>query len=309
MGIKKKIVKNINDPYRQIVKLLYKLSPYIHNDVVYLKLLYYFRTHRLLHLNKPKTFGEKLQWLKLFYRHPIMTTMVDKYAAKEYVANIIGEKYIIPTIGVWDKPEDIEWDLLPSEFVLKTTHGGGSAGVIICKDKSCVDRNRVLSKLNKSLKQDIYIKLREWPYRDVPRRIIAEKFISNGDDLIDYKFFCFNGEPKYCQVIKNRDNNETIDIFDENWNHQKFVGLNSFCTSYQNAQDCPVIPLNYSEMLTIARRLSEGFPYLRVDLYDVRGSVYFGEITFFPTSGFGTFSPIEWNEKIGSLVNLPHSNS
>ena len=171
-------------------------------DKTYLQLLYRFKMGHRLDLNHPKTFTEKIQWLKLYNRRPEYTLMVDKYAVKKYVADIIGEKYIIPTLGVWDKPEDIDWDALPNEFVLKTTHGGGSGGVVICKDKKTFDRNKAILTLRDSMNSDIYRSLREWPYKDVKKRVLAEKYMAPKDmvnnpiyDLSDYKFFCFNGEP------------------------------------------------------------------------------------------------------------------
>lgn len=177
----------------------------------------------------PKTFNEKLQWLKLNDRRPEYIKMVDKHEAKKYVASRIGEEYIIPTLGVWDKVEDIDWQSLPNQFVMKCTHDSG--GIIICKDKSQLDIEKTKKKLKKSLSYDYYVNGREWPYKNVPRRIIAEKLMAPEKktapaDLPDYKFFCFDGEPKYCQVIRDRNTKETIDFYDMDWNHQEFVGLN-----------------------------------------------------------------------------------
>lgn len=189
-------------------------------------------TGKLLRLSNPRTFNEKIQWLKLYNRQEEYCNLVDKYAVKEYVSNLIGEKYVIPTIGVWDTPEKIEWSKLPSKFVLKTTHGGGNLGVVICRDKSIIQKDNIISKLNKSLKGDIYRTYREWPYKNVPKRIIAEPFMESDypeGDLDDYKFFCFNGKPKYCQVIRDRNTKESIDFYDMDWNHQNFVGLNPSC--------------------------------------------------------------------------------
>lgn len=278
-------------------------------DATYLKLLYRFKMGHRLDLHNPKTFTEKLQWLKLYNRKPEYTTMVDKYAVKEYVASIIGEQYIIPTLGVWDKPEQIDWDSLPDKFVLKTTHGGGGGGVVICRDKATFDRQAAISRLNQSLASDIYRGLREWPYKNVPKRIIAEQFMapvkaSAPKDLPDYKFFCFNGEPRYCQVIRDRHSKETIDFYDMDWAHQEFVGLNPVA---RNGLTPVARPENLEEMAEICRKLAKDEPFVRVDLYVIDNKKYFGELTFYPASGMGVFTPEEWNGRLGDLLTLPNA--
>lgn len=283
--------------------LLYKSSCF-YSDEKFLRKLYKLRMGKKLNFDNPQTFCEKLQWLKLYNRKPEYTQMVDKYAVKEYVANIIGEEYIIPTIGVWDRVDDIDFDKLPDQFVLKTTHGGGSTGVVICKDKSSFDRTTAKNRINKSLKQNIYTHLREWPYKDVKPRIIAEKFVEavGHSDLPDYKFYCFNGEPIYCQVIRDRNTKETIDFYDMEWNHMPFVGLNPIA---ENGATPVVRPLKLDDMITVCQKLSKGIPFSRIDLYVVNEKVYFGEITFFPASGIGVFSPNEWDYILGDLIELP----
>ncbi len=278
-------------------------------DAPYLKLLYRFKMGHRLNLKNPQTFTEKLQWLKLYNRKPEYTKMVDKYAVKEYVANLIGGKYIIPTLGVWDKPEDIDWDSLPNQFVLKTTHGGGGGGVVICKDKSKFDKASAIAKLKESMASDIYSGLREWPYKNVPKRIIAEKFMAPEKspapkDLPDYKFFCFNGEPKYCQVIRDRHTKETIDFYDMDWNHMPFVGLNPVA---RNGLTPIVRPGNLDEMKGICRKLADSKTFVRVDLYVIDDKSYFGELTLYPASGMGVFTPEEWNDKLGDLLTLPNA--
>lgn len=277
-------------------------------DKTYLQLLYRFKMGHRLDLNHPKTFTEKIQWLKLYNRRPEYTLMVDKYAVKKYVADIIGEKYIIPTLGVWGKPEDIDWDALPNEFVLKTTHGGGSGGVVICKDKKTFDRNKAILTLRDSMNGDIYRSLREWPYKDVKKRVLAEKYMAPKDmvnnpiyDLSDYKFFCFNGEPKYCQVIRDRHSKESIDFYDMNWRHQEFVGLNPIASNGINPVPRPLL---LDDMICICHKLSENMKFVRIDMYVIDNRIYFGEITFYPASGMGLFNPDKWNEELGNLISL-----
>lgn len=278
-------------------------------DAPYLKLLYRFKMGHRLDLKNPQTFTEKIQWLKLYNRKPEYTKMVDKYAVKEYVANIIGEEYIIPTLGVWDKPEDIDWGSLPNQFVLKTTHGGGGGGVVICKDKTTFDKTTAIAKLKESMASDIYSGLREWPYKNVPKRIIAEKFMAPEKspapkDLPDYKFFCFNGEPKYCQVIRDRNTKETIDFYDMDWNHMPFVGLNPVA---RNGHTPVARPGNLDEMKDLCRKLADSKTFVRVDLYVLDDKSYFGELTLYPASGMGVFTPEEWNGKLGDLLTLPNA--
>lgn len=298
--------KLLNNPWLILSYVLKKIAPIV-PDKIQLSLLHKVYVGKLVNWKNPRTFTEKLQWLKIYNRKPEYTTMVDKYAVKDYVANIIGGEYIIPTIGVWDSPEDIDWDSLPQQFVLKTTHGGGSNGVWICKDKSVFDKQKCVKEMQCSLKSDLYRKFREWPYKDVPKRIIAEKFMVESlpqkaeKDLADYKFFCFGGEPKYCQVIRDRSTEETIDFYDMQWNHMPFVGLNPVAKNGLN----PVAkPLHLDIMIEICRVLSKEIPFARVDLYVIDDKEYFGEITFFPASGMGVFQPDEWGTKLGDLIDL-----
>lgn len=283
--------------------LLQNLS-FLFPDKLYLTLLFRCKMGYWIDWKNPKTFSEKLQWLKLYNRKPEYTTMVDKYAVKEYVAKIIGEEYIIPTLGVWDTPEEINWDELPNQFVLKTTHGGGGTGVVICKDKVTFDKKSAIEKLNRSLKSCIYKSYREWPYKNVRRRIIAEQYMEDreSEDLIDYKFYCFNGEPIYCQVIRDRRSTETIDFYDKDWNHMPFVGLNPIV---KNSITQVVKPYNLGDMLSICRKVASQIPFVRVDLYSIQRKVYMGEITFYPASGMGVFTPQEWNCKLGKFISLP----
>lgn len=272
-------------------------------DKIYLKIKYFLATRHILDLNNPTRFQEKLQWLKLNDRKSIYTSMVDKYTVKKIVSEKIGSKYIIPTLGVWDSFEQIDFNSLPDKFVLKTTHGGGSLGIVICKDKQTFNYKDAEKRLSKSLKQSIYKIMREWPYKNVRRRIIAESFIEcpSKTDLTDYKIFCFNGNPKFIQVIQDRNSEETIDFFDPSWTHLPFVGLTPKC---QNATVRPTKPQNLDTMLLIAEQLAENTKFVRVDLYNVDGKIYFGEITFYPASGFGKFTPDIWDKKIGNMLEI-----
>lgn len=295
------IVNLFKQPRRFFLAVLRK-SWFLYPDRLFLRLLFYLKTGKILHLNSPRTFNEKLQWLKINNRNPEYKKMVDKYAVKEYVADIIGKEYIIPTLGVWEKPEDIGWDNLPNKFVLKTTHGGGGVGVVVCKDKRTIDRKRVVEKLNRSLKTDVYKLYREWPYKNVPKRIIAEQYLEPDPqvkDLPDYKFLCFNGEPHIIQLDFDRFNGHKKNLYSPDWKLLPF-GF--------NFPSHPEIrfekPQKLDEMLEIARKISKGHRFLRVDLYWTGEKIYFGEITFFPASGLGVFTPREWDEKVGDLIKL-----
>ena len=289
---------------RSILHYCHGLLP----DKFYVMCMYYFRTGKRLNLNAPRSFSEKLQWLKLYNRRPEYTTMVDKYAVKEYVGKIIGQEYIIPTLGVWDSPEELAWENLPKQFVLKTTHGGGNKGVIVCTDKDKLDKEATVRKLKSAIKIDLYKQLGEWPYKNVRRRILAEEYLSDGfetenesapHDLVDYKYLCFNGKPLYCMVVSNRRTNKSYDFFDNDWNHIPIRLYN-----FPNAKNKPVKPLNHEEMLSLASKIAANHPHLRVDFYEVDGKVYFGEITFFTLSGYNTINPEEWDIKFGSYIQL-----
>lgn len=278
-------------------------------DKAYLSLRYRFKMGYWINWKNPQTFSEKLQWLKLYDRKPIYTTMVDKYAVKKYVSDLIGEEYIIPTLGVWDSFDEIDFSSLPQQFVLKTTHGGGGGGVVICKDKSTFNLKEAKKKIETSMRGDIYKGLREWPYKNVPRRIIAEKYMSPSKkpvpkDLPDYKFYCFDGEPKYCQVIRDRHTKETIDFYDMEWRHQEFVGLNPVA---RNGLTPVARPMNLEEMKKICYSLSKGHPFVRVDLYVIDDRSYFGELTFYPASGMGVFTSDNWNKILGNEIRLPQT--
>lgn len=271
------------------------------NDKEYLSWLYRARMGRFPDLNHPKSFNEKLQWLKLNDRKPEYTEMVDKYLAKKYVEKRIGEKYIIPTLGVWDKFDQIEFEKLPDQFVLKTTHDSG--GVVICKDKANFDKAAAKRKLEKSLKRNYYWAEREWPYKNVKPRIIAENYLSflNGSDLVEYKVFCFNGKPALFLICKGEGHTDerTNDFYDLEFNH---IPVTVTCP---NAKEKCQKPDEYEELLELSRKLAKNTYQLRVDLYVINHKIYFGELTFFHDSGCCKFNPPEWDKRFGDMLKLP----
>ena len=274
-------------------------------DETVLKLMYKARIGKTLNLEEPRSFSEKLQWLKLYDRDPLYIKLVDKYEVRKHIAETIGEEYLIPIHGVWDDPNEIDFDSLPDQFVLKCTHDSGS--VIICDDKSEFDRNRAKKKLKKAQKFNFYYHGREWPYKNVQPRIIAEEFLSDGkhEDIWDYKFFCFSGVPMYCQVIGGRNSLKTMNFFDMNWCPQEARRVSNDGKAYPFTKEEIPRPATFDEMKAAAERLSKDIPFSRVDFYEVQGKMYFGEITFYPASGFCTFEPEEWNDIFGSWINLP----
>lgn len=272
-------------------------------DRVYLKLRYRFKTGRYLNLDAPKGFNEKIQWLKLYDRNPAYTKMVDKYLVKDYVAEILGEQYIIPTIGIWNDVQSIDFNNLPNQFVLKTTNGGGGNGVVICKDKDRLDFYQAKNKLKKSLNQDIYNLLREWPYKNVEKRIIAEKYMEDENgSLNDYKVLCFGGVAKLIEYHTNRFNERHAqDFYDRNWK-KTGISQNSNYTATDEIAPCPSC---LSDMIDFSETLSRGIPLCRIDWYVVGNRLYFGEITFYDGSGFELFDDDYYEELLGSWIPLP----
>ena len=271
------------------------------SDENYLKVLFYHCLGYKLNLNNPKTFNEKLQWLKLNDQHEEYSKMVDKIEAKKYAASIIGEKFIIPTLGIWNNVNEIEWDSLPLQFVIKSSDDSG--GVIVCKDKTTLDIEKAKKKLQR--KNNYFKYNKEYPYRNLKHRIIAEEYLEDESkyELKDYKIFCFNGEPSLLFVATDRQKRgeETkFDFFDIEWNHLPFTN------GHPNNPNPIEKPRNFVEMLDIARKLSVGIPQVRIDLYNCNGKIYFGEITFFHWSGIKAFEPIEWDYKLGNMIHLPN---
>lgn len=275
------------------------------SDRVFLKIRYWGSMKKFLNLDTPETFNEKIQWLKLNDRNPLYTKLVDKFEVKDYVANKIGAEYIISTLGVWNDFDEIDFSKLPNQFVLKCTHDSG--GLVICTDKNKLDVEAARQKINKSLKYNYYLLGREWPYKDVKPRIIAEVYMEDSEtkELRDYKFFCFNGKVKALFVASDRqvENEETkFDFFDEHYNHLPFTN------GHPNALKYPEKPVCFDKMKSLAEILSKGFPHVRVDFYEVNGKIYFGELTFSHWSGFAPFEPEEWDYTFGSWIDLQNKD-
>lgn len=271
-------------------------------DKLYIQIYYFSHFKKFADLKNPTTYNEKLNWLKLHDRNPLYTTLVDKCEVKKYVASIIGKEYIIPTIGVWEHFDDIDFDQLPNQFVLKCTHD--SEGVVIVKDKSKLDRKTAKKKLEDSLKLQFYYIGREWPYKNVKPRIIAEKYMEDHTDgeLRDYKFFCFNGEPKVMFVASGRAADDTkFDFFDLNFNHLNIQ------QHYPNAGSIRK-PCTFNQMIEKSKLLSKNLPHVRVDFYEVDGHLYFGELTFYHFSGFMPFKPEKWDYIFGEWLKLSEVN-
>lgn len=291
---KKVLLYAINKAEDNILKLM--------SDKLYLKMLYRLNIGKKLDFKIPKTFNEKLQWLKIHDRNPKYTQMVDKYEAKKYIENEIGKKHIIPTLGVWDNFDEIDFDSLPDQFVLKCTHCGG---VYICKDKTNFNKQEIGKKIKSSLKKNYFWHVREWPYKNVHPRIIAEEYIANDEQehhdnsLIVYKVFCFNGEPYLLQVIQNdKRKDETIDYFDTEWN------LLDLKQNFPNSKIHLKRPEQLLEMLELSKKLSQNIAFLRVDWYIKKGTLLFSEFTFYSDAGMSKFEPSEWDEKLGEMINL-----
>ena len=303
-SVNNRIISLLKDPYRiyiGVTRRLINLFAGRISDKTYIRLRWLITFGRRINLENPVTFNEKLQWLKLNNHNPLYTRLVDKYEVKKYIASLIGDEHIIPTIGVYERAEDIDFDALPGQFVLKTTHDSG--GIVICRDKSKLNKEEVVKKLNKFLQTDFYIYTREWPYKNVPRRIIAEQYIAVPNiDLRDYKFLCFDGVPKIMYVAADRftSGEETsFDFFDMDYNHIKAKN------GHPNTKRTLERPQGFERMKELAAKLSAGFPHVRIDFYDINGKIYFGEMTFFHMSGFAKFVPDNLDKLMGKYLKLP----
>ncbi len=297
-----KLAAYIKNPFR----LYWKLEKYMSfdwmSDEAFIRMKYHAAMDKKLNLKNPRTFNEKLQWLKLYDRNPLYTQLVDKQGVKGYVADKIGEQYVIPTLGVWDSFDDIDFEMLPNQFVLKCTHDSG--GVVIVTNKANFDHISA-KKIEEALAADFYKTGREWPYKNVPHRIIAEQYMIDDSlgELKDYKFFCFNGVPKYLFIASDRNKGKQevkFDYFDIDFNRLPLRQAAHPNSTYHIER-----PRKYDEMVKLAAKLSKGIPQVRIDLYEVNGQVYFGEYTFFHHGGMVPFIPEEYDYIWGDQITLP----
>lgn len=287
----------MNKDLQYKIKYIFRFLP----DSVYLRIAFFLKFKRKLNLKKPTSFSEKLQWLKLNQRNDIFPLLVDKYRVKDYLGKIIGNEYIIQTLGVWDSFDEIDFDLLPSKFVLKCNHDSG--GIVICKDKRFLDKEKAKIILETHLKRNYYWHGREWAYKNVQPVIIAEELIEtvDGSDLKDYKFFCFNGKMKVFKVDCDRFSGHQAYYFDENL---QVLPFSEKIFKPKDFDQSPKLPGNIKEMIELAEKIAEPLKFARVDFYSNNGKIYFGEITLYPASGMDVFDPEEWDYKLGSMLNL-----
>ena len=291
--------------FKEIIKILMNKNMFWWiKDEEYVKIKYKLEMNKRLNLQDPKTFNEKLQWLKLYDRNPEYTQMVDKFEAKKYVANIIGKKYIIPTLGLWDKFEDIDFTKLPNQFVLKPTHASGN--VFICKNKDEIDYKKLKKTVQKWLKRNYYLVHREWPYKNVKPRIIAEEYMEDQiGELIDYKVYAFNGQCDYVMVCFDRIKGKTKFIYyDRKWNIKKEFSKDGI--KYGDTIKIEK-PKNLDKMFEFAEILSKNIPFVRVDFYESNGNLYFGELTFYPSAGFDNTRTKDCQEYLDKQLKVGES--
>ena len=296
-SIKEKIIYGIHNPRLVLLKFISGKFWNKVNDETYLKFQYKAWLKKDLNLNPPQTFNEKIQWLKLYDHNELYTTLVDKYAVREYVSDKIGAEYLVPLIGVWNTSDEIEIQTLPNQFVLKPTHTSGN--VYICRDKSKIDFDKLKKETDYWLSRQYYWGNREWPYKNVKPRLIAEELIQ--DNIIDYKFYCFNGVPKLLYMSKGLEDHSTAEIsfFDLDLNQLPFgrSDYKPFSTKVEK-------PSNFDEMIEIAKKLSKGFVFVRIDLYSVNGKTYFSEFTFHPCAGYMPFEPSKYDQVLGDMLDI-----
>lgn len=293
----RKVKRYAKDPYYAIGSDLIKMHPRWMSDKYYIKVLWRILMGYQLDLRNPKSFNEKLQWLKLYDHNPLYSTMVDKYRVKKFVADLIGVDYVIPTLAVYQSVDEIDLSALPDQFVLKCNHDSGS--VVICRDKSSFDFEKAKQKLNAGLQRNFYWEAREWAYKHVKPLLFAEKYMEDATnkDLLTYKFLCFGGEPAIMYVTVKND-----DIW-ENYYDMDFQPL-GISRGFHQSSTCIEKPKSFETMKQVARKLSENLTHIRIDLYEVGGQVYFSEFTFYDWAGLAKFNPSKWDEELGAKVVL-----
>lgn len=296
----KRFVESVKSPKFGIELLVRNTACKFISDKNYIQFVAKLRFGKTFDLQDPKTFNEKLNWLKLYDRKPLYTKLADKYAVKSYVRDLIGDEYVVPCFGVWEHFDDIDFDKLPSSFVLKCTHD--SSGAVICKDKAELDLKEIRSFVDRCLRKNNFYHSREWAYKDIPHKVIADMLLDDGSghELRDYKFWCFNGVPKYMYCT-----NKAEDIF-ENFYDMDFnpVEINHGFRRQVPEFNCPK---EFHLMKDLAAKLSSGIPFVRVDFFDVKGRVYFGEFTFYDWAGFRPFADDKWDVYLGSLIDLSNN--
>ena len=300
-----KLKKALRSPLGTIITIVGPEKMSFLSDEVFIKAVFKMRVGYRLNLDNPQTYNEKLQWIKLYDRDPRYTIMVDKVKVRDLISKTIGDQYLIPCIGVWNSEEEIDFESLPEQFVLKCNHNSG-IGMCICKDKSELDIPKVKAELRKGLNQEYFYHSREWPYKNVPKRIIGEKYMvdESGEELKDYKVMCFNGEPKLIELHMGRfTDHQSQDFYDTEWNKTKMTqgGL----SLYGGTEVVMPKPETLDEMLSLSRILSQGIPHVRVDWYSINDRLYFGELTFFDGSGFDPYDNPEDDLLLGSWIKLP----
>lgn len=305
--MKKKILRLLKNPSKILLHSWIACSKYIKSDVFFLKVYYFLALGKKMDFDNPKTYSQKIQYLKLYNNSPVCTQMVDKYGVRELIKEKVGDEYLIPLYGVWSKFDDIDFKSLPNQFVLKTTHDSGS--YIICKDKSKLDLKSAKRRLNSSLRRNYFWRGREYPYKNVEPRIIAEKLMTNenGSDIVDYKFYCFNGVPKIMFFASDRQNKteETkFDYYDMDLNHLPIKSKGRENAKI-NLRENKAFVESFQQMKELSKKLSDGFPHLRVDLYYIRGDIYFGELTFHDGGGIDQLSPESCDVEWGDMIKLP----
>ncbi|WP_287829134.1 ATP-grasp fold amidoligase family protein [Bacteroides sp.] len=294
------IINYLKEPRLIFVGLLKKIN-FLFSDKLYLRIMFYLRMKEKLNLDSPQTFNEKLQWLKLYDRNPIYVNLVDKVKVKEYVENVLSSDVIIPTLGVWKSFEEIDFSKLPNQFVLKTNHSGGNTGVVICKNKASFDYVGAKKRLERSLKTNPYKTTKEWPYKNVIPCILAEKYIEDDRGILeDYKFWCFNGRVECVFICEGRNSNRSVffNFYNREWKRLPFA------QGGPTSDEIRPKPAKLDLMIRYAEQLAKDKRFVRVDFYYVDSRIYFGEITFFDSSGFGVFKPKGWDLEFGKLLNL-----
>lgn len=300
----KKIIHYVKCPKDIIVYMMDKGVFKNMDDEKYLRLKYELVMGEKLDLDNPQKYSEKLQWLKLYDRKDIYTAMVDKYESKNFLKTIIDEKHIIPTYGIYNSFDEIDFNKLPKEFIMKCTHDSG--GTVICNNKEKLDKEKAKKTINKFLKRKYFYVHREWPYKNVKPRIIIEEYLKNksNTDLVEYNWFCFNGEPKFIMACYgDKRKARCNDYYDIDFNKL------DFSCGYATGKKALNKPKTYNEMLKLSKKISKNIPSLRVDFYEVDGKIYIGELTFFHWAGYTAFDPKKWDLEFGKMLVLPKVGS